>query len=65
MAQIVARAEREKMSALAICEAIVDGRMPDNKPGVKKKVVPYVKIIRELRKHAAAVRIACCRGKLS
>ena len=44
------------MSALDVCEAIVDGRLPDNKPGVKKKVAPYVKIIRQLRKHAAAVR---------
>ena len=51
----MARAEKEKISALAVCEAIVDRKLPDNKPGVKKKVAPYVKVIRDLRKHAAAV----------
>ena len=44
------------MSALAVCEAIVDGRLSDIKPGVKKKIAPYVKIVRQLRKHTASVR---------
>ncbi|KAI0028991.1 P-loop containing nucleoside triphosphate hydrolase protein [Vararia minispora EC-137] len=54
VAQIVQRAEREKMSAFETCAAIVDGRIPDNKPNVKKKLTPYVRIVRNLQRDAAA-----------
>jgi hypothetical protein len=52
----VQRAEREKMSAFEICAAIVDGCILDNKPGVKKKIAPYIHIVRKLQTAAAAVR---------
>ncbi|KAI0322583.1 P-loop containing nucleoside triphosphate hydrolase protein [Amylostereum chailletii] len=52
VAQIVARAEQERLSPLDVVERIYDGKMPDNKPGIRKKIASYVKIIRTLRKYA-------------
>ncbi|KAI0065105.1 UvrD-helicase-domain-containing protein [Artomyces pyxidatus] len=52
LAEIFATAERLDKSPLAIVEGICDGVVPDIKPAVKRKVEPFVKIIRTLRKHA-------------
>ncbi|PPR00783.1 hypothetical protein CVT24_000748 [Panaeolus cyanescens] len=46
---IAARAESLNISHLEVVERIHDGRIPDLKPAIKRKVVPFVKVIRTLR----------------
>ncbi|KAG6842332.1 hypothetical protein C0991_010621 [Blastosporella zonata] len=47
--EIAARAEKSKVSQLSIMEGICDGRLPDMKPAAKRKLSPFVSIIRSLR----------------
>ncbi|KAF9532506.1 P-loop containing nucleoside triphosphate hydrolase protein [Crepidotus variabilis] len=43
-------AERSKNSQLKLVEKIVDNKTPDTKPPVKKKVTPFVKVFKALRR---------------
>ncbi|KAG6817676.1 hypothetical protein H0H87_005434 [Tephrocybe sp. NHM501043] len=47
--EIAARAERSKVSQLSIMEGICDGRLSDMRPAAKRKLLPFVSIIRTLR----------------
>ncbi|KAH0585176.1 hypothetical protein H2248_008432 [Termitomyces sp. 'cryptogamus'] len=47
--EITARAEKSKVSQLSIMESICDGRSPDMKPAVKRKLSSFVSVIRKLR----------------
>lgn len=49
------RANKLQLSPLEVAERIHDGSIPDIKPPVKKKVAPFVEIVRALRKMAAGV----------
>ncbi|KAI0775289.1 UvrD-helicase-domain-containing protein [Trametes elegans] len=50
--EITLRAEQLKISPMQVVERIIDGKIPDIKPPVKKKLASFVQIIRTLRKHA-------------
>ncbi|KAI9057301.1 P-loop containing nucleoside triphosphate hydrolase protein [Trametes sanguinea] len=50
--EISMRAQELKISPLLVVERIVDGKIPDIKPPVKKKLASFVHTIRILRKHA-------------
>ncbi|KAI0359957.1 UvrD/REP type DNA helicase [Trametes cingulata] len=50
--EINLRAGQLKTSPMEVVERIVDGKIPDIKPPVKKKLAPFVETIRILRKHA-------------
>ncbi|KAK1224989.1 ATP-dependent DNA helicase srs2 [Marasmius sp. AFHP31] len=52
MKELLSRAEKEKISPLQIVEKIVDGRTPDIKPPVKRKLAAFVSAIRTTRKLA-------------
>ncbi|OJT03389.1 ATP-dependent DNA helicase PcrA [Trametes pubescens] len=52
--QITLRAEELKISPMQVVERIIDGKIPDVKPPVKKKLFPFVDTLRILRKHANA-----------
>ncbi|KAF5382208.1 hypothetical protein D9615_004383 [Tricholomella constricta] len=47
--EIAARAEKSGVSQLSIMEGICDGRLPDIRPVAKRKLAPFVKVIRSLR----------------
>ncbi|TRM64719.1 P-loop containing nucleoside triphosphate hydrolase protein [Schizophyllum amplum] len=53
LAEIAARAEKSKLSALELVEKICDGKTPDIKPAVKVKLKRFVAHMRELREYAA------------
>ena len=59
MAELIGRAEKSNQSPLAIVEAICDNKAPDIKPAVKRKVAPFVAVIRSLRAQAHNVRSGC------
>ncbi|KAI0635844.1 UvrD-helicase-domain-containing protein [Trametes polyzona] len=50
--EINLRAEQLKISPLQVVERIVDGKIPDIKPPVKKKLAAFIDTLRILRKHA-------------
>ncbi|KAL0574734.1 ATP-dependent DNA helicase srs2 [Marasmius crinis-equi] len=50
--ELLSRGEKEKLSPLQIVEKIVDGRTPDIKPPVKRKLGSFVSAIRTIRKLA-------------
>ncbi|KAI0368645.1 UvrD-helicase-domain-containing protein [Pilatotrama ljubarskyi] len=50
--EINLRAEQLNISPMEVVERVVDGKIPDIKPPVKKKLAPFVETIRILRKHA-------------
>ncbi|CDO74962.1 hypothetical protein BN946_scf184945.g34 [Trametes cinnabarina] len=50
--EITLRAQQLKISPLKVVERIVDGKIPDTKPPVKKKLASFVHTIRILRRHA-------------
>ncbi|EIM91037.1 UvrD-helicase-domain-containing protein [Stereum hirsutum FP-91666 SS1] len=50
--EILARAEKDKISPLTLLEGIYDSKMPDIKPAVKRKIGSFVPTIRKLRKLA-------------
>ncbi|KAL1707981.1 P-loop containing nucleoside triphosphate hydrolase protein [Schizophyllum commune] len=52
LAEIAARAEKSKLSALELVEKICDGRTPDIKPAIKTKLKRFVGHMRELREDA-------------
>lgn len=46
---------------MQVVERIIDGKIPDVKPPVKKKLASFVDTLRILRKHANAVcPVAVC-----
>jgi DNA helicase II / ATP-dependent DNA helicase PcrA len=49
------RAEKAKLSPLALAEAICDQKTPDTKPPVKRKLAEFVNCIQTLRALAEAV----------
>ncbi|KAL0954493.1 hypothetical protein HGRIS_003461 [Hohenbuehelia grisea] len=53
VAEIFVRADKTKSTPLEVIEKICDGRMPDIKPPVKRKVASFVAAIRSLRKLAS------------
>ena len=57
VAELLHRAEQLKVPPLEVVERIVDGKIPDIKPSVKKKLANFVGIIRDLRKFAKEVRL--------
>ncbi|KAI0951320.1 hypothetical protein AcW1_008388 [Taiwanofungus camphoratus] len=52
ISEILSTAERVKLSPLEVAEQIFDGKMPDIKPSVKRKLTTFLRPIRELRKLA-------------
>ncbi|KAI0833387.1 UvrD-helicase-domain-containing protein [Trametes gibbosa] len=62
--EINLRAEQLKISPLQVVERIVDGKIPDIKPPVKKKLDPFVDTLRILRKHANNACIGIAPSKL-
>ncbi|KAI0749394.1 P-loop containing nucleoside triphosphate hydrolase protein [Daedaleopsis nitida] len=52
VAELLHRAEQLKISPLHVVERIVEGRIPDIKPPVKKKLANFAGVIRDLRKFA-------------
>ncbi|KAL7279133.1 hypothetical protein ACG7TL_006973 [Trametes sanguinea] len=52
VSEITTRAQQLKISPLQVVERIVDGKIPDIKPPVKKKLASFVHTIRILRKYA-------------
>ncbi|TFK81255.1 UvrD-helicase-domain-containing protein [Polyporus arcularius HHB13444] len=52
VAELLHRAEQLKISPLTVVERIVDGKIPDIKPPVKKKLGHFVGVIRDMRKFA-------------
>ncbi|KAI0671645.1 UvrD-helicase-domain-containing protein [Trametes maxima] len=50
--EIILRAEQLKVTPMAVVERIVDGKIPDIKPPIKRKLAPFVETIHILRKHA-------------
>ncbi|KAG7089539.1 hypothetical protein E1B28_011212 [Marasmius oreades] len=50
--ELLSRAEKEKLSPLLIVEKIVDGRTPDIKPPVKRKLTSFVSVMRKVRRMA-------------
>ncbi|TFY71149.1 hypothetical protein EVG20_g1852 [Dentipellis fragilis] len=49
VSQILQRAEKDKISALELVERIYDGKAPDIKPPLKRKVATFVSTIRTVR----------------
>ncbi|KAI0714341.1 P-loop containing nucleoside triphosphate hydrolase protein [Cerioporus squamosus] len=52
VAELLHRAEQLKIPPLKVVERIVDGKIPDIKPPVKKKLGTFVGVIRDMRKFA-------------
>ncbi|KAF7791687.1 hypothetical protein EIP86_002710 [Pleurotus ostreatoroseus] len=50
--ELIARASKLQISPLEVVEQIYDGKIPDIKPPVKRKVTSFVQTIRTLRKMA-------------
>ncbi|KAG5643023.1 hypothetical protein DXG03_001761 [Asterophora parasitica] len=50
--EIASRAEKSGVSQLSIMEGICESRLPDLKPSVKRRLAPFIKVIRALREHA-------------
>ncbi|KAJ7283248.1 P-loop containing nucleoside triphosphate hydrolase protein [Mycena rebaudengoi] len=50
--ELLARADKTKRSPLDVIEQINDAKQPDIKPAVKRKLGPFVKTVRTLRKLA-------------
>lgn len=50
LAEIASQAEKLKVSQLQLVEKIIEGKIPDIKPPIKKKLVSFVKTIKALRK---------------
>ncbi|KAF9267802.1 UvrD-helicase-domain-containing protein [Marasmius fiardii PR-910] len=48
--ELISRAQKEKLSPLHIVEKIVDGRTPDIKPPVKRKLASFVSVVRTIQK---------------
>ncbi|KAK7050941.1 ATP-dependent DNA helicase srs2 [Paramarasmius palmivorus] len=48
--ELLAQAEKQKISPLELAEKIIDGRTPDIKPPVKRKLSSFVSAIRSIRK---------------
>jgi DNA helicase II / ATP-dependent DNA helicase PcrA len=57
LTELFARADKANVSAFALAEKICDGKTPDIKPPVKKKLTKFVAIIQELRTSALAVSL--------
>lgn len=57
ISEILSTAERVKLSPLEVAEQIFDGKMPDIKPSVKRKLTTFLRPIRELRKLANEVSV--------
>ena len=55
IAELLHRGEQLKVSPLQVAEHIVDGKIPDIKPPVKRKLTSFIGIIRDLRKFANEV----------
>lgn len=55
--QIKSRAEKAQLSPLSLVEKIFDGRAPDTKPAVKRKLASFVSTIRALRQLACEVSL--------
>ena len=51
------RAEKTKLSPLAVVERICDSKIPDTKPPVKQKLSSFVKCVRVLKRLAEEVRL--------
>ncbi|KAA1467450.1 UvrD-helicase-domain-containing protein [Dentipellis sp. KUC8613] len=49
VSQILQRAEKDKISALDLVERIHDGKVPDIKPPLKRKVATFISTIRTVR----------------
>ncbi len=58
MAELLHLAEQLKISPLTVVERIVDGKIPDIKPPVKKKLGHFVGVIRDMRKFANEVNLS-------
>jgi DNA helicase II / ATP-dependent DNA helicase PcrA len=56
VAELFARASKAEISPLQLVEKIHDGKVPDIKPPVKRKIGPFVIAIRRLRALAQGVR---------
>ncbi|TFK75216.1 UvrD-helicase-domain-containing protein [Pluteus cervinus] len=52
LSELALRAERLKLSILEVVERINDGKIPDIKPPVKRKVTNFVQTVRHLRERA-------------
>ncbi|TFY82118.1 hypothetical protein EWM64_g1894 [Hericium alpestre] len=52
IAQVIQRAEQAGLSPMALVERIHDGKVPDIKPPLKRKVGPFVTTLRTLREQA-------------
>ncbi|KAM5530408.1 hypothetical protein V8D89_015919 [Ganoderma adspersum] len=52
IAELLHRAEQLKVPPLTVVERIVDGKIPDIKPPVKKKLASFTDTIRDLRRFA-------------
>lgn len=58
MQDILAQAATKKITGMELCERIVDGENVEGiKTGLKKNLVDFVQIVRELRVHAKKVSI--------
>jgi DNA helicase-2/ATP-dependent DNA helicase PcrA len=55
--ELLARADKTKRSPLDVIEQINDAKQPDIKPAVKRKLGPFVKTVRTLRKLANEVML--------
>lgn len=55
MSEIIAAATKKKISPLELVERIYDGKMPDIKPPIKRKVGDFALTIKTLRKAAKEV----------
>ena len=55
MSEVLAVATKKKLSPLEVVERIYDGKMPDIKPPIKKKVAEFALTIKTLRKAAKEV----------
>ncbi|KAH7106386.1 P-loop containing nucleoside triphosphate hydrolase protein [Auriculariales sp. MPI-PUGE-AT-0066] len=53
LTELVALANTHKISPMEAVEGIVSGRLSDIKPTAKRKLVPFVSVMRRLRKDAA------------
>jgi DNA helicase II / ATP-dependent DNA helicase PcrA len=58
-------ANSRKISPIDVVEGIVADRLPDIKPPAKRKLIPFVSVIRRLRRDAAAVSDISIQRKLS
>ena len=57
LTEIHSRAEKAGKSPLELLEGIVDMRIPDSKPGLRKKVAGFVGVMRKLKQLAKNVSI--------